>query len=447
MKAYLQKYNGPGQLQKIFSTPHLVAIAIRYPGKSVYLYLGRGNHYEGLWWSNRRPDSLMRIQDKFLMYLRKFLENSFLQEIVLDDKDRAIGISYQYRGNQNFFALFYSGRKAYFLNSFIKEEESTHRVFCSWLKEEICGDFNQQQLFDFFDAVGRKEISHEKKVDAAADTFLENYLNEYQKNFLVVKHDSKKKKFLEKKIKKIREDLHLLQQWPEMMREMNSGHLDLSNNQEVVLCGVKIKLQGENNLYRKRDIIFNKIKSFKAAEAALSLREQETVRELTALLNNSPNVQLDQKVKTINPEWYDGKEQKKSKNLGQKGSAKFNIEEYFLEDRIKILVGKDSTSNDYLRSKIANKEDYWFHLAGYHSAHAIVKISKNGHLRPDDFAIIGSIIRYHSKLELMTIPLIFTQVKNIKGVRGSPGSVLPKKAKNISVFYQENWQRVAFKNS
>ncbi len=39
---------GYGQIQKIYSTPHLICFIVRYPGLNRYLYIGRGSNYEGV---------------------------------------------------------------------------------------------------------------------------------------------------------------------------------------------------------------------------------------------------------------------------------------------------------------------------------------------------------------------------------------------------------------
>ncbi len=449
LKVYLSRYQkfGAGQIQKIFSTPHFIAFSVRYPGESIFIYLGRGNHYEGLWWTATRPSSYMRIQDKFLMYMRKYLENGHIQKFVLDEKDRAFGFLYDKNGRSNFFALFYSGRKTYFLNNYFLAESGEYKVFCSWQKKEISGEFNSAQLFELFDSVGRKEISHVGQIEKKKVAEIDEYLATYQDKYLVIKNDSKKRKFLERKRDKIKSDLTLLQKWPQMLEEINSEKIDLSSNHEVVVCGIKIKLRGENNFYKKKDLIYNKIKSFKMAEKALAQREKETENLLAQLLNNEKQFSHDQRVKIINSEWYTHQKKNSENDLEIGSNKKVKMDEYQLEGELKIFVGKDSVSNDYLRNKVANKEDFWFHLEGQTSAHAIVKLLSNTHLLPSHLELIGSILRDSTKIELLTIPLIFTQVKNIKGLKGHSGAVLPKKTKTISVLYLKEWKNKIIKKN
>ena len=46
--------------------------------------------------------------------------------------------------------------------------------------------------------------------------------------------------------------------------------------------------------------------------------------------------------------------------------------EYYSKDGFKILVGRNSTQNDKLTTKIASKKDIWFHVKDIHGAHVIL---------------------------------------------------------------------------
>lgn len=43
----------------------------------------------------------------------------------------------------------------------------------------------------------------------------------------------------------------------------------------------------------------------------------------------------------------------------------------------KIIIGKDAKSNDYLTFKMAEDEEYWFHVKGVPGSHVIIKNNKN----------------------------------------------------------------------
>ena len=94
-------------------------------------------------------------------------------------------------------------------------------------------------------------------------------------------------------------------------------------------------------------------------------------------------------------------------------------------------VGKSASGNDQLRSKWANKDDYWFHLDGNKSSHVIVKLSGQ-QLSTEVINTAATLVAHFSQFKDEWIPIIFTQVKNLKGITGTPGMVIYKKEKHLS---------------
>jgi hypothetical protein len=82
-------------------------------------------------------------------------------------------------------------------------------------------------------------------------------------------------------------------------------------------------------------------------------------------------------------------------------------------------------------------------LEGHKSGHLIIK----GKINFDEnlFSLIGSLIRDYSNIEINEIPLIYTQVKNIKGLKGKSGTVTYSKEKYLRVIYQKIWSEFIFK--
>jgi predicted ribosome quality control (RQC) complex YloA/Tae2 family protein len=59
------------------------------------------------------------------------------------------------------------------------------------------------------------------------------------------------------------------------------------------------------------------------------------------------------------------------------GKSKFpNIQEVKIGD-FKVLIGKDSESNDYLTTKMANENDIWMHAKGVPGSHVIIRVKEN----------------------------------------------------------------------
>jgi predicted ribosome quality control (RQC) complex YloA/Tae2 family protein len=53
-----------------------------------------------------------------------------------------------------------------------------------------------------------------------------------------------------------------------------------------------------------------------------------------------------------------------------------NIKNILYND-FKIIIGKDAKSNDHLTFKIAEDDEYWFHVKGVPGSHVIIKNNKN----------------------------------------------------------------------
>jgi predicted ribosome quality control (RQC) complex YloA/Tae2 family protein len=53
-----------------------------------------------------------------------------------------------------------------------------------------------------------------------------------------------------------------------------------------------------------------------------------------------------------------------------------NIKEIKI-DNFKILIGKDSESNDYLTTKIASENDIWMHAKGVPGSHIVIRVREN----------------------------------------------------------------------
>ena len=53
-----------------------------------------------------------------------------------------------------------------------------------------------------------------------------------------------------------------------------------------------------------------------------------------------------------------------------------NIKNVLFND-FNIIIGKDAKSNDYITFKVAEDDEYWFHVKGVPGSHVIIKNNKN----------------------------------------------------------------------
>jgi predicted ribosome quality control (RQC) complex YloA/Tae2 family protein len=105
-------------------------------------------------------------------------------------------------------------------------------------------------------------------------------------------------------------------------------------------------------------------------------------------------------------------------------------------DGWEILVGENSTSNDYITTKLASPSDIWLHARAVHSAHAIIR-SQN---RPQSVSAIAirmaaeEVAKRSKAKHAGVVSIDYTLKKYVRKPRGSaPGQVSYSNEKTIDV--------------
>ncbi len=187
--------------------------------------------------------------------------------------------------------------------------------------------------------------------------------------------------------------------------------------------------------YQKRDLIFKKIKSM---EKIIPFLEE---RLRLARLNINPHEEkvFQNTLKVVEPIWFKEDGQVK-KALPEKEKVSFKV--HTLVSGIKFAIGENAKGNDEMRNSWAKKEDTWIHLDGVKSSHIIIKIDKLTMLSNEELESIVSLLRDVSKYNGFEIPILYTQVKNLKPLKGKQGSVTYKKEKYLKIIYNQEWEKL-----
>lgn len=406
-----------GQIQKLYSSAYTIELRVRSKGKTHYLKIGRGEIFQGLYLDENPLPQELRQKDKFLEILRAKLSSRYLKNIEIDELDRVISLNYIQGQKINHFMMFYHGKSLYFAIIYFDFDTEKMTLMRSWSpkKDIIVDDRNK---FDVFNEVGRTDlkdkISESKIVDPVELELLR-----------CQKKDNKKEKFQKRKIKNISQDIERIDNAFKIYDKIDD--IDFLTNLTPItnLEGIKFKFP-DKNPYGRRSIIFDKLKKLKLGKEILLRRLNDT-----KVQGNKKDTLVLPRMSA--PVWAKSRLQVRPLQSGQeKGYSIYAF------DKFQIGIGKNANGNDSLRNEWAKKTDYWFHLDAATSPHIIVKTDLI--IDENILIIVASIMREVLKIEHTQIDLIFTQVKNIKGVRGASGLVTYKKEKHLRVEINENWK-------
>ena len=412
------------QIQKIYSTSFFISFSIRSPGKTWHLYLGRGAGQEGIWVSDQAPPPSLRRKDTFLEYLRRHLSSCSFISLDLDQHDRIIKICYQKYGQVQSILFFWRARKLYFLHHYQEAPDEPFKLLMSWRGKAFVPNEDLGDLYDFFNEVGRRtDMKHD--LFAHSSSTIEQLLQD-ELNAAKVKGMTSGPTFLQRKINNIEEDLNRTKQWNQMQTILDQGQsLEMY---ELKVGDHKIKFEGELNPYERRNLLFEKIKKLKRGEGILHQRLEDAKEQLAG---KSQVTKSSSTLPITRPIW--GKEELKPSSGISTAQEKDDYRIFKFED-CSIGVGLSTSGNDQLRNKWAKKDDYWVHLDGLKSAHVVIKMADAMAFTPDIMNTAASILAYFSHFNGDWIPIIYTPVKNLKGVTGSSGMVIYKKEKHLRCF-------------
>jgi hypothetical protein len=416
LKQHIQQINSiipqGSQIQKIWSTYANIVFQIRSPGKTHTLYLGRGAGFEAVFLHDKRDDAKFRLIDRFLEYLRKHLRGCVFQGIEIDEIDRIISLNYSYKGKLSSFKYFYCGRELYFTHYLYSEKNDEMLLFKSWKNKYETG---LQDDWNHFDEVGRKSLVQNEEVkDIDYEKIFQEELRFYKPEKII----KKQKKFQKRKIKNIKSDLEKARSWELLQKFADTEEYKEMNGKHKIF-NIKFNFIGLD-YYEKRNLIFNKAKRLKKAVQFLEARLADTETKI------SKNVTTFD-IRPISVYW-----QTKSIKKDEVKKNEFKNYEY---QGIHIGVGTTSHGNDQLRKSWANRSSIWFHKEIGSSPHVIMKnISL---VTQKELEVAACFIKYFNKEKSSEIDLIYTEVKNLKGIKGKPGSLNYKKEKHVKIIINE----------
>ncbi len=101
-------------------------------------------------------------------------------------------------------------------------------------------------------------------------------------------------------------------------------------------------------------------------------------------------------------------------------AAKPRILYYELPEGWSLLVGASDADNDYLSTKLAADEDWWFHVHGVTGSHVVLRAKTGEEPGRETLRQAAAVAAYHSKARTAgTVPVHCTRARNVRKPRGA----------------------------
>ncbi len=206
--------------------------------------------------------------------------------------------------------------------------------------------------------------------------------------------------------------------------------VDYVTNYEII-----IKLNRKNTPQKSIDLYFEKAKdekiNFKISEQLFegTLKKYNQLKEVETEYENANSVDDYSEIK-LKLKISDKKKEKKKVTDGAK------LRELLIDGKYKVLVGRDSKSNDMLSIKIAKQNDYWFHARGLPGSHVVLRVEDTKIGVPKNILKnAAQIAAFYSKAKTAgTAPVSYTLAKFVRKKKGmEPGKVTIEKEKVLLV--------------
>ena len=109
--------------------------------------------------------------------------------------------------------------------------------------------------------------------------------------------------------------------------------------------------------------------------------------------------------------------------------------EYTLPGGWTVLAGKTEADNDELSVRLAEPNDWWFHVRGMPGSHVVLRAREDAEPDRTTLERAAAIAAYHSKArEGGVVPVSCTRAKYVSKPRGAkPGTVTIKKETVLKV--------------
>ncbi len=210
----------------------------------------------------------------------------------------------------------------------------------------------------------------------------------------------------------------------------------VANYYDENMAMIKIPLNPALSPAKNAEKYFKEYKKSYAAEQALTelteLDRKEIIYFDTVLDSISRSVTLFE-IAEIREELQNGGYIKKT-TTKRKNTALPQFKEYKTEEGFRVLVGKNNTQNDFITTKLASKNDMWFHVKNIPGSHVVV-FCDGEPLSEQSLLFAAKLAAKNSNAaESSNVPVDYTPIKFVKKPSGAkPGMVIYTTNKTLFV--------------
>lgn len=225
------------------------------------------------------------------------------------------------------------------------------------------------------------------------------------------------------------------------VNKLNKGYKEIilkdfyNNNKDI-----KISLDSRKNPWENVDSYYKRYKKIKNS-IDFAKDDLPKQKDLLAYLNQvSDFVERSESISDldeIKEELIENKIIKNTSRNKKKTKSKSKPMQFKTVDNSNIYVGKNSRQNDYITLKLANKNDYFFHVRNAPGSHVILKTNL---LNENDIKIASYLAASNSsQAKSNKVDVDYTEKKNVNKAKGAKlGMVYYENFKTVTVNMDEN---------
>ena len=168
-------------------------------------------------------------------------------------------------------------------------------------------------------------------------------------------------------------------------------------------------------------------KTYTAEQTLLELtrKDREEIEYFESVLDSLSRAETPADLRQIRAELTDEGYLKPSKGQKpQKREDTTGFKEYRSVEGYRILVGKNNKQNDYLTTKLASKNDLWFHTKNVAGSHVVV-LSEGGEVGDQTILFAARLAAENSKSALSSgVAVDYTPIKYVKKPNGAKAGMV-----------------------